>query len=173
MAEPRAIGFWRSGNRGDEQLPYPWELVRRKWISADKKALLVTYLKAGATCESYRGMSYCRFRCGIEDSKMGHRDFTDGIWIWPEGLYHYVEQHELMLPNDFVAHCEAGNWIVPADAAQGIRVPDVWDYSYWIAWARNEIQNAEAPRSFGGRTQGLIADLYHGYGATAVFRPKS
>jgi hypothetical protein len=103
---------------------------------------------------------------------MGHRDFTDGVWLWPEGLHHYVEQHDLILPNDFVIHCEVGNWIVPADAPEGIRVTDVRDYSYWIAWAQNEIQNDEASRSILGRTRGLIADLYHGYGANAAVKAK-
>ena len=159
MAEPRAIGFWRSGCRGDEELPHPWELVRRKWISAEKKARLVAYLKAGATYEAYRGMSYCRFVCGIDHSKMGHRDFTDGVWIWPEGLYHYVEQHDIMLPDDFVAHCEARIWIVPLDAMQGIRVAENRDYRYWIEWAQNEMQNARESRSLRGRTQVLLAGL--------------
>lgn len=35
---------------------------------------------------------------------MGHRDLTDGVYVWPEGLAHYVKAHAVRLPDDFLAH---------------------------------------------------------------------
>jgi hypothetical protein len=33
----------------------------------------------------------------VPDSEMGSFDLTDGLWLWPEGLAHYVEAHGLPL----------------------------------------------------------------------------
>ncbi|WP_419702732.1 hypothetical protein [Promicromonospora sp. NFX87] len=48
----------------------------------------------------YRGMSSCRF-CG---ELVGHREQTDGTYLWPEGLAHYVAEHDVRLPAEFVRH---------------------------------------------------------------------
>jgi hypothetical protein len=40
--------------------------------------------------------------CGIEHSMMGDSDLTDGIWVWPQGLVHYVDAHQLALPKQFI-----------------------------------------------------------------------
>ena len=33
----------------------------------------------------------------------GSREFTDGTWLWPEGFSHYVENHQVRPPAEFVA----------------------------------------------------------------------
>ncbi len=38
---------------------------------------------------------------------MGSKELTDGFWIWPEGLSHYVRAHGILLPEEFVAHALA------------------------------------------------------------------
>jgi len=45
----------------------------------------------------------CRF-CGRE---IGFRELTDGRWVWPEGLGHYVEAHDVRLPEAFLASVRA------------------------------------------------------------------
>jgi hypothetical protein len=37
---------------------------------------------------------------------MGSTDRNDGTFVWPEGLLHYVERHDVRLPAAFVAHVE-------------------------------------------------------------------
>jgi hypothetical protein len=44
---------------------------------------------------------------------MGGRDLTDGVWMWPEGLAHYVERHAVRLPDEFVATMVAHEWEPP------------------------------------------------------------
>jgi hypothetical protein len=29
---------------------------------------------------------------------------TDGVYCWPEGLAHYVKEHDVRLPDEFVTH---------------------------------------------------------------------
>lgn len=38
---------------------------------------------------------------------------TDGIWLWPGELAHYVAQHHVTLPDEFVAHMRGNGWSVP------------------------------------------------------------
>lgn len=35
---------------------------------------------------------------------MGSADLSDGTYLWPEGLAHYVEKHHVRLPAEFVKH---------------------------------------------------------------------
>ena len=49
---------------------------------------------------------------------MGSRDFSDGAWIWPEGLHHYVEIHSVRLPAEFINHIQSRDFQVPSDLAE-------------------------------------------------------
>ena len=46
------------------------------------------------------GLSDCRL-CGRVN---GSAEFTDGVYLWPEGLAHYVREHSVKLPNEVLAH---------------------------------------------------------------------
>ncbi|HEY5910009.1 MAG TPA: hypothetical protein VJA21_05335 [Verrucomicrobiae bacterium] len=144
MNAARPIGFWYYPYGREEALPDPSALVCPGWVHAEEIKKLIAYLKAGATYETWRGLSYCRFRCLVDNREMGCRDFTDGLWVWPEGLNHYVERHDVRLPDDFVAHCRANKWVIPADAAARVELSHDLDFSSWIAWARS-VQNSADP----------------------------
>jgi hypothetical protein len=118
-----AIGYWFN-DRAPSTYPRPQRLVGT-W-DAVEQATVVAYLRAGDVLETYRGLSFCRFACGTPDREMGHRDLTDGIFAWPEGLPHYVEAHAVRLPDRFIAHALAGG---PRVAAGG-RIDD----APWFAW---------------------------------------
>jgi hypothetical protein len=47
-----------------------------------------------------RGLSPCRL-CGQLN---GSAEYTDGTYVWPEGLAHYVMEHDVRLPDEFVSH---------------------------------------------------------------------
>jgi hypothetical protein len=69
---------------------------------------------------------------------MGDSDLTDGIWIWPEGLVHYVETHGLALPEEFVACARAHDGKAPdlPPGLQGRRnnVHVHFDRGVWNRW---------------------------------------
>jgi hypothetical protein len=134
----KAIGFWITGLH-DERQPAPQEFVGV--MPADQRARLADYLAAGMTHESYLGMSWCRFGCGIDWTLMGTRDLTDGEWLWPEGLSHYVRQHQVVLPQEFIAHAlskmtpRRPDW--PDDDLHIVMTPrqsEAVDHSYWQHW---------------------------------------
>ncbi|MFF7456750.1 hypothetical protein [Kitasatospora sp. NPDC008115] len=45
-------------------------------------------------------------RCRLCSRANGSRDFTDGRYLWPEGLAHYVLDHNVRLPDEFLEHID-------------------------------------------------------------------
>jgi len=93
------IGYWIR-NLFDEDYIHPGEVSNR--LDSDIAEQICTYLDNGVIFEKYRGHSWCRFSCGIDGINMGSCELTDGTWIWPEGLRHYVEVHHTLLPDQFI-----------------------------------------------------------------------
>ena len=72
---------------------------------------------------------------------MGCSDLSDGVWVWPEGLHHYLESHQLILPEEFVHHVQAGgagpSHVLPPFETQpdgSSRIPV--NQTFWVDWAR-------------------------------------
>jgi hypothetical protein len=93
------IGYWHSIYESD--FPDPGNFVDKEWGKEEKERIL-RYLKSGRSMPyTAMGVSWCRFRCGV--SHLGAGEFTDGKYVWPEGLAHYIDKHEVRLPTDVVA----------------------------------------------------------------------
>ncbi len=101
--EPTVVGYW-SRSPDDPTLPYP-QANPAPW---ERQAEFVAKLKAieQAARErrlgklmAYRGFSMCRL-CNTQN---GHEEFDHGGYRWPAGLLHYVEAHNVRLPDAFVA----------------------------------------------------------------------
>lgn len=147
----KLIGYWAPAPQWREervcsQAPR-WPDVRRavrpNWRVAERE-LLVAYLRKGHRCRGYLGFSACRFDCPETNGALGCRELTDGEWVWPEGLPHYVERHDVMLPEEFVASASARQWVVPA--VESLRKRSV-DYTFWLAWAANLPDVPDSPPS--------------------------
>ena len=129
----RMIGYWIT-SFDDGDFIAPQELVGE--YAAHVRARIVEYLQGGRVLESYLGLATCRFpRCEHAANGIGSREFTDGVWAWPEGLFHYIMKHNVTLPAEFVAH-----------AMETPTTPRTYDYSssrysceppedtFWIDW---------------------------------------
>jgi hypothetical protein len=125
----RLIGYWKE--RLQDGYPLPQEL-RTEYRPGDGEAL-ATYLEAGAVFKEYRGLSWCRHGCSAPN---GSREFTDGKWVWPEGLAHYVRRHPIVLPREFVDDALVANRSTGASGTPAARHLSA-DDSYWIDWARS------------------------------------
>ena len=90
------IGYWYSER--EPYLPMP--------IATDVKIdmLLVNYLKSAEIVYSNRGGSPCRL---CDNRFNGSRGLSDGVYQWPQGLAHYVEDHGVKLEPGFIAHVHA------------------------------------------------------------------
>lgn len=93
----KLIGHWIE-RLDDLRYPPPQELVADFDLPA--REAISTYLDAGVIVARYDGNSWCRFGC---QRFMGGCALTDGEWVWPDGLSHYVRDHHVRLPNEFLA----------------------------------------------------------------------
>jgi hypothetical protein len=91
------IGYWH-GDRAPGW-PDPVDFVDTEW-DADEREGVFMYLRRGLLARAFLGPSSCRF-C---QAKVGNLELTDGYYIWPEGLAHYVWEHSVRLPPEFVQH---------------------------------------------------------------------
>jgi len=82
------------------ELPDPQALVDSRW-DADEREDVASYLSHGTVTRACMGFSACRI-CGL--SRNEGLEFTDGVFLWPQGLAHYVSEHSVRLPPDIVAH---------------------------------------------------------------------
>ena len=101
-AESVIAEFARADERlHDEMLQWPdaTMFVDPNWRE-DERRRVGEYLQRGTRVNVARGLSLCRF-C---ERRNGSAELTDRVYIWPEGLAHYVSQHDVRLPEEFVGH---------------------------------------------------------------------
>src|SRR5262245_6467774 len=79
--------------------PDPRHFVDTSW-EGQARSRVADHLIRGALLVRYRGLSSCRF-CGGPN---GSKELTDGRYFWPEGLAHYLVEHDVRLPAEFVEH---------------------------------------------------------------------
>jgi hypothetical protein len=111
----RLIGYW------DDRL-HVCDFVRSDADPAAQR-MVVAYLRSGTVVAVSAGFSVCRI-CRIRN---GSSELTDGDFVWPEGLAHYVEEHGVQLPPEVIAAAERGP-AAPVEVAQA----DV-DTEWWAA----------------------------------------
>jgi hypothetical protein len=91
------IGYWKSDRHPD--WPDPHAFVDPSW-DENERHLTSAYLSSGTILRAGAGYSPCRF-CGMNN---GSVEFTDGTYVWPEGLAHYIHDHDVRLPRAVVEH---------------------------------------------------------------------
>ena len=63
-------------------------------MAADQAATVVAHLQQGREHRAYKGWANCRI-CG---AKLGTRDMTNVLCVWPEGAEHYISAHGVWTP---------------------------------------------------------------------------
>jgi len=97
MTALRLIGYW--GNEQHPELPDPVHLVDPLWDDDERHATSM-YFAVGTIARTSMGFSPCRI-CGIDN---GDTEYTDGTYLWPSGLVHYIDEHQVRLPASLVTH---------------------------------------------------------------------
>jgi hypothetical protein len=94
------IGYWRAKDAA--HWPDPVDFIDSTW-DVDERDIVVDHLSRGFVVRAYMGYSPCRI-CGRDN---GALELSDGIYVWPEGLAHYLADHGVRPPEQFVAHALA------------------------------------------------------------------
>ncbi|MEI5673196.1 MULTISPECIES: hypothetical protein [unclassified Nocardioides] len=117
MTSLSLIGYWRSEGDLTSAFPDPRDWVDPGW-DQDERDATSYYFAAGTLFRTFMGYSPCRI-CGVDN---GVVEYTDGTYVWPEGLAHYIDEHAVRLPDVLVAHArERLNAVEDREAA-----PDWW-----------------------------------------------
>lgn len=93
---------------------YRKRILRKNCLEKPQKdkEKIVGYLKNGYALLFIPGVVMDLFR--KDDYIIGAAHvLTDGTWVWPEVIAYYVENYNLQLPNEFIAHLELNNWTLP------------------------------------------------------------
>lgn len=130
MKRLEVLGWWFN-EHAPTGLPRPQLLIAP--MEPSQRAAVASYLRAGKALVRHDEPSHCRFQCG--ETEMGRADLTDGTFVWPEGLVHYVERHDVRLPDRFKEHAVANggavpNFVMPKPAF------GLFDTGPWLAWGR-------------------------------------
>ena len=91
------IGLWK--DRAEPYWPDPHDFVDDQWNEKERAAVALA-LRSGRPVRAFRGESTCRM-CGRLN---GSREVSDGVYLWPDGLAHYVIDHAVRLPEPVEAH---------------------------------------------------------------------
>lgn len=97
MESLRVIGYWR--NQAHPEYPDPHDFVDEAWDAVERNAV-GAYLTSGVMPWAGMGVSPCRMCAGSN----GSAEYSDGVYVWPEGLAHYVEDHFVRLPREVEQH---------------------------------------------------------------------
>ncbi|NUP14198.1 MAG: hypothetical protein HOW73_49825 [Polyangiaceae bacterium] len=131
------IGYWRSAS--EQHWPEPGAFVDPTW-NAGIRERIIAHLTSGAVLRVAGGASWCRFRCAEFGAYgLGSAELTDGEYVWPSGLAHYVAQHQVRLPDKFVAAITRRHGQAPIGQSF-----DADDFEIDFEWWRNQ-------GGFGGR----------------------
>ncbi|MCE5231604.1 hypothetical protein LLG95_18655 [bacterium] len=142
MSAKTIIGYWFSSESENRYYIHPKDLIDHDW-HADERDKIVQYLKNGIVFLELLGHSHCRFEDGPPPNEMGCCDLTDGIWMWPEALYIYVEKYHVRLPEEFYEHMKKNNFTLPDENA--VDKEYRWSVKFWIEWGNRQAPLKDPP----------------------------
>jgi hypothetical protein len=94
------FGIFQADDGTEEGVPRFSEFVDVGWQPGDKLRI-VEYLKSAPNVLSSSSLPTPCMICGAELGDPGSF-FSDGEWLWPERLVHYMIEHDVRLPDEFV-----------------------------------------------------------------------
>jgi hypothetical protein len=109
----RWYGIWKSGPDDPAHLPTLNELTDASWSPPDL-GQLAAYLRGAPIV--LIAMIDCSISCELCQENLGNpgQYQSDGVWLWPSGLAHFVEKHSLRLPDSMVEHVRSVLYSPPA-----------------------------------------------------------
>lgn len=104
--------------KGIRSLPDRYEIIGvPEFIQSDELSLnlrkkIADYLESGEILFSFLEILTCKFGCPVNHPVIYNRSLTDGVWVWPYEMIHFISQHSVDLPEEFVAHIENNAFVI-------------------------------------------------------------
>jgi len=111
MTELQRTGFFREMPHGEPTDPSLADA--RNAAPSPHEDRIAAYLDAGHVCIAAPGLTHDVLDTGKRIGPPHHR--TDGRFVWPGDLAHYVRTYHVRLEGPFIEHMLANGWTVPAD----------------------------------------------------------
>jgi hypothetical protein len=110
---------------------------------------VVKYLQSGIKIISTLGYSFCRFQDGPESREMGNSDLSDGAWVWPEGLWIYVDKYKVRLPDEFISHMKENAFQISPNLDRHVILQGGYEFTFWDQWCLNERKRYDSQNEAG------------------------
>jgi hypothetical protein len=76
---------------------------------------------------------------------VGVLELSDGKWVWPQGLDHYVRAHKIRLPDEFVTYAASQNFRIPESLPPFDAYSLGVDLKFWAEWCKRNATFAYEP----------------------------
>jgi hypothetical protein len=121
----RHLGYWRSRQDVPDDLPWPSDFIDPDWDPQELEAV-AEHVAAGEMAQGYLGYACCRL-CG---ERLGTTCVSDGTFVWPAKFEHYLREHKVKPPQEFIDHALKRTEAKKGKASRpgGVVAPIV----YWI-----------------------------------------
>ena len=96
------FGLWRNPNDDLNHLPLFESLVDTEWTPPDLKDIADYLSRCPVVISSQAMASPCPL-CGVVLDNLTAQQ-SDGEWVWPSFLEHYITEHHVRLPDRMVHH---------------------------------------------------------------------
>jgi hypothetical protein len=125
------MGYWLTSKVNDPRkfLPWPADFIDNTWDVTEREAVAI-YLDKAPDIKFWKGWSVCRL-CGKNIN--GSTDKSDGIYVWPAGLSHYVREHNVKPPKEFINHAFGKEIQAIKQKAINYHYPALYPLPDWVA----------------------------------------
>lgn len=102
----KCFGIWREENYDEAPSVYEW--VDANWRPQSLEQI-VAYLSECPLVSIIPTLDFCEI-CNSDLPQYGWR--SDGVWLWKASLPHYVEAHNVRIPEDMLICIRSKNYQV-------------------------------------------------------------
>ena len=109
----KLFGIWRGSVKDPAVFPEFTDVIDSDWRPTDRTKI-IGYLKiAPVAVTSFMPHIRCEI-CQYDLGDSGQWQ-SDGVWLWPSGLAHFVEKHAVRLPDQMVDHIRKHSYAPPPE----------------------------------------------------------
>jgi hypothetical protein len=103
-------------SRQRQTLPSIRSMVRE--TAAPDEVMMLGYLRQGVPCGVYNDprLLHDVLTPGNRLDPDANLLLTDGVWIWPKALVHYLHNYHIKLPTTFLSHARQNGWRIEPSA---------------------------------------------------------